>query len=140
MHVIQVVRNMGSCFLYIILYIVFVIVICNLLSKRFQEYDTTTTLVGLLFDQPEEVLVNVVGALGEFASIPVNKVTIRKCGGVKHLINLLTETNKARQILCFPHTCTLLHLCVVSFSLVQELLVNVTKAIGACATDKDSMT
>lgn len=63
--------------------------------KRFQEYDTLTTLVGFLSDQPEEVLVNVVGALGEFARIPANKATIRKCGGIKYLINLLTETNKA---------------------------------------------
>lgn len=54
------------------------------------------SLVGLLIDQPEEVLVNVVGALGEFAQIPANKVTICKSGGIKSLINLLTGTNQAR--------------------------------------------
>ncbi|XP_037829269.1 armadillo repeat-containing protein 4-like, partial [Kryptolebias marmoratus] len=65
-------------------------------------------------DQPDEVLVNVVGALGEFAQIPANKATIRKCGGIKLLVNLLTKSN-------------------------QMLLVNVTKAVGICATDKDNM-
>ncbi|XP_074477893.1 outer dynein arm-docking complex subunit 2 isoform X1 [Sebastes fasciatus] len=81
---------------------------------KFQEYKALETLVGLLTDQPEEVLVNVVGALGEFAQIPDNKATIRKCGGIKSLVNLLTGTN-------------------------QALLVNVTKAVGACATDMDNM-
>ncbi|XP_059182457.1 outer dynein arm-docking complex subunit 2 [Centropristis striata] len=81
---------------------------------KFQEYRALETLVGLLTDQPEEVLVNVVGALGEFAMIPANKATIRQCGGIKSLVNLLTGTN-------------------------QALLVNVTKAVGACATDLDNM-
>ncbi|CAK6952038.1 outer dynein arm-docking complex subunit 2 [Scomber scombrus] len=81
---------------------------------KFQEYKALETLVGLLTNQPEEVLVNVVGALGEFAQIPANKATIRKCGGIKPLVNLLTGTN-------------------------QALLVNVTKAVGACATDKENM-
>ncbi|XP_072234557.1 outer dynein arm-docking complex subunit 2 [Leuresthes tenuis] len=80
----------------------------------FQEYKAQEILVRLLSNQPEEVLVNVVGALGEFAQIPANKATIRKCGGIKPLVNLLTGTN-------------------------QALLVNVTKAVGACATDKDNM-
>ncbi|XP_037829249.1 armadillo repeat-containing protein 4 [Kryptolebias marmoratus] len=80
----------------------------------FQEYKALETLVGLLMDQPDEVLVNVVGALGEFAQIPANKATIRKCGGIKLLVNLLTKSN-------------------------QMLLVNVTKAVGICATDKDNM-
>lgn len=62
---------------------------------RFQEYKALETLVGLLTDQPEEVLVNVVGALGEFAQIAANKVAIRKCGGIKSLVNLLTGTNQA---------------------------------------------
>ncbi|XP_039983105.1 outer dynein arm-docking complex subunit 2 [Xiphias gladius] len=81
---------------------------------KFQEYKALETLVGLLTDQPEEVWVNVVGALGEFAQIPASRATIRKCGGIKPLVNLLTGTN-------------------------QALLVNVTKAVGACATDKDNM-
>ncbi|XP_061570037.1 outer dynein arm-docking complex subunit 2 [Cololabis saira] len=78
----------------------------------FQEHEALESLVGLLTDQPEEVLVNVAGALAEFAQIPANKVTIQKCGGIK-LVNLLTGTN-------------------------QALLVNVTKAVGACATDKNN--
>ncbi|XP_008279473.1 armadillo repeat-containing protein 4 [Stegastes partitus] len=82
---------------------------------EFQKYNVLQTLVGLLTYQPDEVLVNVVGALGEFAQIPANKATIGKCGGIKPLVNLLTGTD-------------------------QALLVNVTKAVGACATDKDNMT
>ena len=39
---------------------------------------------------------------------------IRKCGGIPHLVQLLTGTN-------------------------QALLVNVTKAVGACATEQDNM-
>ncbi|CAL8311996.1 unnamed protein product [Merluccius merluccius] len=82
---------------------------------KFQEYQTLEILVGLLTDQPEEVLVNVVGALGECAQVAANRVTIRKCGGIQPLVNLLTETN-------------------------QALLVNVTRAVGACAIEIDSMT
>ncbi|KAA0725194.1 Armadillo repeat-containing protein 4 [Triplophysa tibetana] len=82
---------------------------------KFQEYKALETLVGLLKDQPEEVLVNVVGALGECAQIPENLVTIRKCGGIQPLINLLIGTN-------------------------QALLVNVTRAVGACATHPENMT
>ncbi|XP_056290638.1 outer dynein arm-docking complex subunit 2 [Pseudoliparis swirei] len=81
---------------------------------KFQDYKALETLVGMLTDQPEEVLVNVVGAVGEFTQIPSNKTTIRKCGGIRSLVNLLTGTN-------------------------QALLVNVTKAVGACATDKNNM-
>ncbi|XP_030612323.1 armadillo repeat-containing protein 4 isoform X2 [Archocentrus centrarchus] len=81
---------------------------------KFQEYKALEILVSLLTDQPEEVLVNVVGALGEFAQIPANKTAIRKFQGIKPLISLLTSPN-------------------------QALLVNVTKAVGACATDKDNM-
>ena len=68
--------------------------LCSTLD-RFQEYKALETLVGLLTDQPEEVLVNVVGAVGEFARIPANKAIIRKCGGIKSLVNLLTGTNQA---------------------------------------------
>lgn len=62
-----------------------------------------------------KVLINVVGALGECAQIPVNRTSIRKAGGISPLVNLLTSTN-------------------------QALLVNVTKAVGACATEPDNMT
>ncbi|XP_066573997.1 outer dynein arm-docking complex subunit 2 [Amia ocellicauda] len=81
---------------------------------KFQEYKAIETLVGLLTDQPEEVLVNVVGALGECAQEPVNRAVIRKCGGIQPLVNLLTGTN-------------------------QALLVNVTRAVGACATEPENM-
>lgn len=53
------------------------------------------TLVGLLNNQPVDVLVNVVGALGEFAQIPANKANIHRCGGIKVLIKLLRSTNQA---------------------------------------------
>ena len=72
-------------------------------------------LVSLLTDQPEEVLVNVVGALGECAQRPANRATIRKSGGIPPLVSLLTGTN-------------------------QALLVNVTRAVGACATEPENMT
>uniref|UniRef100_A0A3Q3VZX0 Uncharacterized protein n=1 Tax=Mola mola TaxID=94237 RepID=A0A3Q3VZX0_MOLML len=81
---------------------------------KFQKYRVLETLVGLLTDQPEEVLVNVAGAIGEFAHKPANKVTIRKCGGIQWLVKLLSGTN-------------------------QALLVNAAKAVGACATDMDNM-
>jgi len=85
-----------------------------LLLFRFREYKVTEALVGLLTDQPEEVLVNIVGALGECCQEPVNRSIIRKCGGIPPLVKLLTGTN-------------------------QALLVNVTKAVGACATEPENM-
>lgn len=68
----------------------------------------------LLTDQPEEVLVNVVGALGECCRESEGRITVRKRGGVQPLVDLLVGTNRA-------------------------LLVNVTKAIGACALEPESM-
>lgn len=61
-----------------------------------------------------QVLVNVVGALGELAKAQPNRAQIRKSGGIPHLVNLLTGTN-------------------------QALLVNVTKAVGQCAEEPDNM-
>lgn len=81
---------------------------------RFREYKAIETLVGLLTDQPEEVLVNVVGALGECCQEHENRVIIRRCGGIQPLVNLLVGIN-------------------------QALLVNVTKAVGACAVEPESM-
>ena len=52
--------------------------------------------------------------MGECAQIPANRTTIRKAGGIPSLVNLLTSTN-------------------------QALLVNVTNAVGACATEPDNM-
>ena len=82
--------------------------------RRFQELKCIEQLVALLNDQPEEVLVNVVGALGECAQEPANRIVIRKSGGIPSLVHLLTGTN-------------------------QALLVNVTKAVGACATEPENM-
>lgn len=81
---------------------------------RFREYKAIETLVGLLTDQPEEVLVNVVGALGECCQEYENRVIVRKCSGIQPLVNLLVGIN-------------------------QALLVNVTKAVGACAVDPENM-
>lgn len=85
-----------------------------LLSFRFHDYKVVEVLVGLLTDQPEEVLVNIVGALGECCQEPRHRAIIRKCGGIPPLVKLLTGTN-------------------------QALLVNVTKAVGACATEPENM-
>lgn len=84
------------------------------MSHRFEEYSALQTLVALLSDQPEEVLVNVVGALGECAQRPTNRATIRKSGGIPPMVSLLTGTN-------------------------QALLVNVTRAVGACAMEPENM-
>ncbi|XP_021510226.1 outer dynein arm-docking complex subunit 2 [Meriones unguiculatus] len=81
---------------------------------KFREYKAIETLVGLLTDQPEEVLVNVVGALGECCQEFENRVIVRRCGGIQPLVNLLVGIN-------------------------QALLVNVTKAVGACAAEPESM-
>lgn len=60
------------------------------------------------------MLVNVVGAIGECAREPDNRVTIRKTGGIPPMVQLLTGTN-------------------------QPLLINVTRALGECAVDMESM-
>ncbi|XP_037366057.1 outer dynein arm-docking complex subunit 2 [Talpa occidentalis] len=90
---------------------------CSISKKnvtKFREYKVIETLVGLLTDQPEEVLVNVVGALGECCQEYENRVIVRRCGGIQPLVNLLVGVN-------------------------QALLVNVTKAVGACAVEPESM-
>ena len=61
-----------------------------------------------------QVLINVVGALGECAKIPVNRAAIRKANGILPMVSLLTGTN-------------------------QQLLVNVTKAVGQCAMEQENM-
>lgn len=58
---------------------------------------------------------NVVGAIAECAAKDSEvRVTIRKAGGVTPLVQLLTGTN-------------------------QALLINTTKAVGACALEPESM-
>ena len=89
-------------------------------------------LVPLLTNQPETVLMHVVGALSELAADSTDptldptlkkrratsgvtaRKAIRTAGGIDNLVKLLTGTN-------------------------QDLLINVTKAVGACAADKDNM-
>ncbi len=62
-----------------------------------------------------QVLVNVVGAIGECAAKDADvRMIIRKAGGVTPLVQLLTGTN-------------------------QALLINTTKAVGACALEPESM-
>lgn len=70
----------------------------------------TMTIISL------QVLINVVGALAECANLDAdNRQSIRKAGGVGPLVQLLTGTNHA-------------------------LLINTTKAVGACALETESMT
>uniref|UniRef100_A0A8C6S616 Armadillo repeat containing 4 n=1 Tax=Neogobius melanostomus TaxID=47308 RepID=A0A8C6S616_9GOBI len=90
---------------------------CSLSQKnvtKFQEHRVLESLVALMSEQPEEVLVNVVAALGEFAQIPANKAVIGQSGGIQRLVRLLTGRN-------------------------QALLVNVTRTLGVCATDMKNM-
>lgn len=82
--------------------------------KAFNDLKCIQQLVSLLNTQPEEVLINVVGAIGEMAKVTANSQIIRSSGGIPYLVNLLTGTN-------------------------QGLLVNVTKAVGACAHDAENM-
>lgn len=81
---------------------------------KFQEFRTVEALVSLLNNQPEEVLVNVVGALAECATETVNRTTIRKSGGISPLVNLLTGTN-------------------------ADLLVNTCQALRQCAEEPENI-
>uniref|UniRef100_A0AAV2JU82 Armadillo repeat-containing protein 4 n=1 Tax=Knipowitschia caucasica TaxID=637954 RepID=A0AAV2JU82_KNICA len=90
---------------------------CSLSRKnvtKFQEVGVLQKLVSLLSEQPEEVLVNVVAALGEFAHIASNRTVIGQSGGIEKLVRLLTGRN-------------------------QTLLVNVTRTLGICASDMKNM-
>ncbi|XP_078056353.1 outer dynein arm-docking complex subunit 2 [Mustelus asterias] len=82
--------------------------------ERFKHLRVVETLINLLVGQPEEVLINVVGALGQLARDQLIRGAIRRSGGIDPLVNLLTGTNNA-------------------------LLVNVTKAVGECAVDAENM-
>ncbi|XP_067870254.1 outer dynein arm-docking complex subunit 2 isoform X2 [Heterodontus francisci] len=82
--------------------------------ERFKHLRIVETLINLLVGQPEEVLINVVGALGQLARDQVIRGAIRRSGGIDPLVSLLTGTNHA-------------------------LLVNVTKAVGECAVDPENM-
>ncbi|EPZ31271.1 Beta Catenin-related Armadillo repeat-containing protein [Rozella allomycis CSF55] len=81
---------------------------------KFNSLKTVKKLVGLIADQPEDVLVNIVGAIGACAKSPEGRAAIRESNGITPLVGLLTGTN-------------------------QALLVNVTAAVGVCACDADSM-
>ncbi|KAJ3043806.1 Armadillo repeat-containing protein 4 [Rhizophlyctis rosea] len=80
----------------------------------FNKLNVIKKLVGLMENQPEDVLVNVVGALGACAQTVEGRQAIRESNGIAPMVGLLTGTN-------------------------QALLVNVTTAVGACALDGDSM-
>lgn len=80
----------------------------------FNKLSVTKKLVGLMDNQPEDVLVNVVGALGATAQTQAGRQAIRESNGITPLVGLLKGTN-------------------------QALLVNVTTAVGACALDGESM-
>lgn len=69
----------------------------------------------MLNNQPEEVLVNVVGALAECAKEPDNRTTIRKSGGISPLVNLLTGTNQALLV----NTCQALRQCAEELESIQ---------------------
>lgn len=83
----------------------------------FTKIGTIKKLVSLMDNQPEDVLVNIVGALGACAQTGIRKVMavegrqgLRESGGITSLVGLLTGTN-------------------------QSLLANVTMAVGASAVD-----
>lgn len=82
--------------------------------KIFQELKTIESLVSLLSDPTEDVLINTVGALAECAQEADNRTSMRKSGGVSPLINLLTGTN-------------------------NQLLVNTCKALAQCALDSENI-
>lgn len=73
-----------------------------------------TYLVHLDEHSKLQVLVNVVGALGEMATNKSNIALIRQANGIPHLIALLTGTN-------------------------EDLLINTTRALGRIAEDRDSV-
>lgn len=79
----------------------------------FKSLKLCESLVPLLHNQPEEVMINVAGSIAECAKIPENIEQIRKAGGLTHLVNLLSGTNPI-------------------------LLINVAHALGKCATEPDS--
>eukprot|EP00053_Salpingoeca_punica_P004679 m.50322 g.50322 ORF g.50322 m.50322 type:complete len:1027 (-) comp12893_c0_seq1:261-3341(-) len=80
----------------------------------FSELKAVESLVGLLNSQPEEVLVNIAGALSELANNEKCRKSVRSSGGIEPLIRLLSGTNEA-------------------------LLVNITRAVGKCAQDAENM-
>lgn len=83
--------------------------------ETFKDLKLCESLVPLLHNQPEEVMINVAGSIAECAKIPENIEQIRKSGGLTHLVNLLSGTN-------------------------PTLLINVAHALGKCATEPDSAT
>ena len=57
--------------------------------KLFKKQNAISFLVGLLSGQPEVVLINVVGAIGQCTKDADNRVAIRKAGGIVPLVKLL---------------------------------------------------
>ncbi|XP_050304367.1 armadillo repeat-containing protein gudu [Anthonomus grandis grandis] len=84
--------------------------------ERFDQLKTVDVLVKLLenVEEDEEVLSNVVGALGECLKFEHNRNTLRRADGIPHLVNLLNYT--------YP-----------------PLLENVPMVLRECAEDEESM-
>ncbi|XP_066146687.1 armadillo repeat-containing protein gudu [Euwallacea fornicatus] len=84
--------------------------------ERFDQLKTVEVLVKLLenTEESEEVLSNVVGALGECLKFEHNRSTLRRVDGIPHLVNLLNYT--------YP-----------------PLLENVPMVLRECAEDPESM-
>ena len=82
--------------------------------KVFKDLKTIESLVQLLQDPTEEVLINAVGAIAECAKESENRSSMRKAGGVAPLVNLLTGTN-------------------------NQLLVNTCNALAQCAKDSENI-
>ncbi|XP_072308414.1 outer dynein arm-docking complex subunit 2-like [Eucyclogobius newberryi] len=90
---------------------------CSLIQKnisKFQELRVLEKLVSLMSQLQDDAQVYVVAALAEFLKIPANIALMGKTGGTERLVRLLTSKD-------------------------QALLVNVTRTLGICATDKKNM-
>ncbi|XP_060529218.1 armadillo repeat-containing protein gudu [Cylas formicarius] len=84
--------------------------------ERFDQLKTVEVLVKLLenVEENEEVLSNVVGALGECLKFEHNRAALRRAEGIPHLVNLLNYT-------------------------YSPLLENVPMVLRECAEDPESM-
>ncbi|XP_046686881.1 LOW QUALITY PROTEIN: armadillo repeat-containing protein gudu-like [Homalodisca vitripennis] len=82
--------------------------------RRLDDLNTVNILVGLLSDEDEEVLTNIVGALAQCAKLGHNREAIRLAGGIQPLVMLLNLAN-------------------------QALLENVAKCLGECAHQADCL-
>lgn len=61
--------------------------------KKLDQLKTINVFVGLLNDENDDVLTNVVGAIAECVKFPNNRETLRLNGGLPLLVNLLNGTH-----------------------------------------------